>query len=749
MPQVPTSFVPQVGVTGEGANVQFVAPGVAPMENLAAQQQVQLGRATESLGNTVWRAGQIIEDDINTAKAKGAEGAALDAINEILTGKNGYMYSQGQDADTRFSQTEAAIAERVQGAMQGLDNDVQKAMFQQSVSRAMNNARNRMFGHRNEEIKRWQVKESSDRSERFVGQAIDAYKTRNDTSVDRNGNPVGEYDTNVRVAIDEARKVGRAMGYQDGSEAMMGLERNRMDSIATGVVGRLMQDSDYSGGLRYLEGLKGQVNPDTYEKLLGALTANRKRQTVDELADNIVAGNGLLSVAATTPLVNVIDQPDSIVSMDEAKGFASWQGKGGVFIVANPGTMVRAPYDGVVVGVQGKDGERGTRVTIRLENGDLVTLGNMDPVQVGNKNAPSGVALYEGKVVGRGDPIGVVDSDPIGLSFQRDGKDIAVNELNMLKPGEAPPRKPSTLQEALAEANGIDDTDVRKDVRTRIRQRFAEMDEAQQLDYAARLENATGKVSRGEPLTREEYASLSAKDRDALMTPFAEFDNRDMVELTVRAPGILTYEWLAENKGQFTRSTYNSLYDKAGAAQNALARTDAQELNVALINNGYEKLVEPKTADQKQQSLLFRQHVEQALQKARRDGTLNEKTRKEIINDAFMNMGVIMRKGWFGGESFKETPLSMMTDEQKQKITHVNVESVKVPRDEYEQIVKFLVDEAAALKAAGIPDTGNRYAVTESNIMYFYRELQKQRSASSPAARSLPSGSADSQYMYR
>jgi len=112
MPQVPTSFVPQVGVSGEGANVQFVAPGVAPMQNLAAEQQIELGRTTQSVGQTLWRIGQIMTDDINSARAKQADTQFLDAANEILRGKQGYMYSRGQDAETQFQAAQDALAER-------------------------------------------------------------------------------------------------------------------------------------------------------------------------------------------------------------------------------------------------------------------------------------------------------------------------------------------------------------------------------------------------------------------------------------------------------------------------------------------------------------------------------------------------------------------------------------------------------------------------------------------------------------
>ena len=155
MPQVPTSFVPQVGVSGEGASVQFVAPGVAPMQNLAAEQQVELGRTTQSVGQTLWRIGQIMTDDINSARAKQADSQFLDAANEILRGQQGYMYSRGQDAESRFQAAQDALAERAQAIQDSLDNNVQRQMFQQATARNLSNFRTQMYGHRNEQVVKW------------------------------------------------------------------------------------------------------------------------------------------------------------------------------------------------------------------------------------------------------------------------------------------------------------------------------------------------------------------------------------------------------------------------------------------------------------------------------------------------------------------------------------------------------------------------------------------------------------------
>ena len=72
MPTVPSSFVPQADTQDRG-EVPLQAPGVEPVRNLAADQQVQLGEAMTRVGNVAWNVGSNIQDAIDEAGAKAAD----------------------------------------------------------------------------------------------------------------------------------------------------------------------------------------------------------------------------------------------------------------------------------------------------------------------------------------------------------------------------------------------------------------------------------------------------------------------------------------------------------------------------------------------------------------------------------------------------------------------------------------------------------------------------------------------------
>ena len=715
MPQVPTSFVPQVGVQGEGANVQFVAPGIAPMENLAAQQQVQLGRATESLGNTVWRIGQIIEDDINTAKAKGAEGAALDAMEGILNGDGGYMYSQGQDADARFSQTEAAIAERVQGAMQGLDNDVQKAMFQQSMSRALTNARSRMNSHRNNEVTKWQAQESDARAKRYVGQAINAYDSRNDTSVDRNGNPTGQYATNVQVALEEARKAGRLLGYPEDSEAMQGIQRGVMDGVASGVVGRLIDRTDYNGAMAYLGSIKDQLNPATHERLLSVAYSGQRKAAIDELANNILNYGRVDSVALTRPYVNPVPggkmmsrRPD--VGMRESQ-------EQGVVITGDTGAPVHAPYDGQITAME--PDETGLSLKIQLDDGRVAVIRGL------SKNSPDVGGLHAGKRIGRNDVIGVmggvklkgVTIDNVSIRptsqityalFEND-QPLGIDRVNSVstREADAEPKPPKTLHEALAQANLADPAkaDV-KALKVTLRQRWAEREEQQAAAYEQlalqvdRIMAEPGADWRSVPPAL--WGQLSAADQEERLKPWRAQNDLATLEEYARAPGAFTVERVMKMRGELTRDTYNRMLSAASSASNQAAQADAQLINVTLIRNKVNNLAFPETDEDKAASLVLRQSIEDTLRSARKEGPITEEKRQQIIDNAIISFGSSGDAGfwatmWGSGKEVPDLPLEAMTPEQRRKVTpaqqYKSIEGVKIPTAMYDAIRRDIMEK--------------------------------------------------------
>src|SRR6516162_4751741 len=97
MPTVPTSFVPQVGQTTMQAPPAG-GPDVAPMRNLAPEQEMQMGEATTRAGDTLQSIGMRIQYQLDDAATKNAETQFLENALKITRGQNGYLNTVGQQA---------------------------------------------------------------------------------------------------------------------------------------------------------------------------------------------------------------------------------------------------------------------------------------------------------------------------------------------------------------------------------------------------------------------------------------------------------------------------------------------------------------------------------------------------------------------------------------------------------------------------------------------------------------------------
>jgi murein DD-endopeptidase MepM/ murein hydrolase activator NlpD len=593
-------------------------------------------------------------DDINSARAKQADTQFLDAANEILRGKQGYMYSRGQDAETQFQAAQDALAQRAQAIQDSLDNNVQRQMFQQATARNLSNFRTQMYGHRNEQVVKWNATESAARSERYQGEAVNEYRSRGDNAVDRSGNPTGKFAVNLRNAMDEAVKSARLAGYPEDSEAMLQVKRGVMDNVAKGIVGRLMQDDDFSGGIRYVDSIREQMSPANYEQLRNTLVVAQERQAGLELGESIVEGRGLSTVAGTAPFVNVVATPTRTTAVRKGIGNLEQQAGGGVIIEAEPNSKIVAPYDGVIMGIKRENGT--LTLGVQLENGDIATIRNVSEV------SEKAIALYGGKVVSRGEIIGVMGNSPLQYSLSRNGEPLPMDRVNSLDKDKLP-RLPASEQEALAMANGIDNRTTREIARARIKEIYNDRAAAKAQSYQSRLEEAEQYVRAKQPIPPALFAGLETKHRKALTTPFADYDDVTALEQTYRTPGIITHDWLAQHKGQFTEGTWNSLMGKAGAASNAAAKADADYITMRLAENGLKDLAFPKDKSASQiDSLRLRLNIETTLNRMRERGPVDDDMMRKVVDQAIMNWGTIRYQGWFGDSVDTKKPTAAMTE---------------------------------------------------------------------------------------
>jgi hypothetical protein len=257
------------------------APQVAVTENLAAQQQVQFGRAMTQAGNVTFRIGSAIQDAIDESKAKNFELESMRQFNSVLRGQDGYLRSSGLAAAERFAQTEDAMAQIVGGSLDSLDNDTQKSMYRNVMARHMMSAQTQMLNHRDAEVKKATVESARARGEQFIQLAIEDHKNRDV--------PMSDYAINLGVAENEIRTAGRALGFTEDSPQMKALVIQVRTQVTDGVVNRMMLESNYDEAYQFVKAeLKaGNLEEKAAQPLLSSIDANRDRWMIDQYATTI------------------------------------------------------------------------------------------------------------------------------------------------------------------------------------------------------------------------------------------------------------------------------------------------------------------------------------------------------------------------------------------------------------------------------------------------------------------------------
>lgn len=292
MPTVPSSFVPQVGMTGEGSSVAYQAPPVMPMEEATSRQQMELGRAMVAAGDTAFRLGSAMQDDIDDAATKEADTAFIQRMSKV---RSDYMNLSGKDAENQYQAAQDAMSSSANEIMDGLGNETQKRMFQQVAARNMNTFQSQMYDHRNKQVKEWASSESIARAESMSDLSIMAYSDRNKT--DEKGNPIGlrNYQANLATALDEVRKAASLNGIPEGSAQLNAMQQKVYDKVATGVVNDLLKVRQYGEAEDFLDNHPVDSKVDT--ALRSSINANRQRTTIEELTYSIM-NRGVLAAAS-------------------------------------------------------------------------------------------------------------------------------------------------------------------------------------------------------------------------------------------------------------------------------------------------------------------------------------------------------------------------------------------------------------------------------------------------------------------
>jgi len=474
------------------------APQVAVTENLAAQQQVQFGRAMTQAGDVSFRIGSAIQDAIDEAQAKAADISFIQQANSIMRGQNGYLRTSGKDAEARFAETTDALSQIGQGTLDSLQNDTQKSMFRNVMSRNMMTFQSQALDHRDKEVKVYTANESRARAEQYMQLAIEDFANR--------GELLSDYQINLGVAENEIRTAGKTLGWADDSAQMTGAIKQLRTQVTDGVVNRLMLDSKYDEAWEFVTAQRkeGNLEEKAAQGLMNSIDANRDRWMIDQYATTI-------------------------------RGYG----------------RVGMPED----------------------------------------------------------------------------------ESN--NPQEAP----GSLRDALDIAEGIKDQEIRKGVQAALRTQYGQEEALQRQEYGLLIDRmeqflaTPGNTVANVPPSA--WGRLKPQDQAKFLKAQRQTDELDVMEEIARNPGVLTREYLEDNRGRMTRDTYIKLLGDVNAPGKVIAATvDADQLEATLFANNMTKMADPKSDDDKQASLMFRNSVKTAIdaEQERQKRPLSREEKQRVID---------------------------------------------------------------------------------------------------------------------
>jgi hypothetical protein len=174
--------------------------------------------------------------------------------------------------------------------------------------------------------------------------------------------------------------------------------------------------------------------------------------------------------------------------------------------------------------------------------------------------------------------------------------------------------------------------------------------------------------NRAENIPPGVWGRLEPADQAMFLKAQRQTDELDVMEEIARNPGVLTREYLDDNRGRMTRDTYIKLLGDVNAPGKVIAATvDADQLEATLFANNMTKMADPKSDEDKQASLMFRNSVKTMIdaEQERQKRPLSREEKQRVIDARILQFGeqaYVERSWWWD----KQMSLGAMTPEQRQ-----------------------------------------------------------------------------------
>jgi hypothetical protein len=235
-----------------------------------------------------------------------------------------------------------------------------------------------------------------------------------------------------------------------------------------------------------------------------------------------------------------------------------------------------------------------------------------------------------------------------------------------------PQDAPGSLRDALDISEGIKDQEIRKGVQAALRTQYGQEEALQRQEYGVLIDRmeqflaTPGNTVANVPPSA--WGRLKPQDQAKFLKAQRQTDELDVMEEIARNPGVLTREYLEDNRGRMTRDTYIKLLGDVNAPGKVIAATvDADQLEATLFANNMTKMADPKSDEDKQASLMFRNSVKTMIdaEQERQKRPLSREEKQRVIDARILQFGeqaYVERSWWWD----KQMSLGAMTPEQRQ-----------------------------------------------------------------------------------
>jgi len=206
---VPTYDIPQVTPGALPAARQTTPDRLMAANSIGAEQQVKMGAAAQQFANTLNDIDVAHQIQVNENKAKDADTAYMTGANAILHGTpdgngnpspNAYLTKMGGDAVDSFDATTKALNDLKQKALDGLDNDAQRAAAKHVLETRYEAFATKAAAHKDQQLKVYGIASATSRADAASDSAKTLYNPITDHPVlaDQSGEVVAGFqrDTN-------------------------------------------------------------------------------------------------------------------------------------------------------------------------------------------------------------------------------------------------------------------------------------------------------------------------------------------------------------------------------------------------------------------------------------------------------------------------------------------------------------------------------------------------------------------------